>query len=1827
LKKKVDQVNSQELGLSGPGTGQGNDFFRLLVETSNQGILVHRDDKALYANQALAKIYGYDSPAEILALESTLVFFPESDRSYRKSQHDKRLRREVSEVEETSKGLKKNGDIIWVARRSFTIDWEGSTAVCSARSDVTDLVNTENAARENSEQYRALVEFSADAIFIHIDGEFVFANPATVKLFGVGSAADLIGQDLLKRIHPDDRAIVKKRGKSVIKYKNSVEPLEQKVLTEDGRTVDVEASASFVIFKGKPACLVISRDITRRKLTVAALKRSDERFQNAIENLNDGFALFDEEDRLVFCNDEYKVLHEHIADILEPGVTIETMAREGVKRGAIADAKGREEEYIQERLAQHKNPSKEAVNRTYQDGKFIVSMRESRTPDGEYVTVQTDITEQVKTANLLHEAVESIPNGFALYDDDDRLVLFNENFLRGRPELGETLKLGVRFEDIARSDGKRGVRAKFIGTEKMTIEERIARHKNPKGPMLEPQEDGRILQVEEVKTQRGGVAVIRTDITEQKRIELAVRENEERYRTLVEFSPDAIFIHVEGKIVFANPAAIKLFGADSQEDLIGHGIFDIVHADNKEIVAERIKAMIENKVPALPLEQKFMTIDGRVVDVEAGANFVMFNGEPAILAIARDITSRKAAEEALRSSEEGFRGAIENLNDGFALFDADDRLVYSNNEYKNLHPHIIDIIKPGVTVGTLVRAAVERGAVPNAKGQEEAFIRERLERYENPSGEPTVRTYAHGMIVSMRECRTPQGGFVTAQTNITEQVMAERLLREAVESIPEGFALYDEEDRLVLFNKNYLKDRPNLGSILKLGSTFEEILRENENSGVRSGYLGMDRISIEERRAHHENPKGPLVERQPNGRTLQVEEVKTPRGGTAVIRTDITEQVQTSERLKIAVDSLPDGFALYDKDDRLVLFNENYIKERPEIAKILKIGMTFEEFTRIREDTGIREHHIGSNRITVEERLERHRNPKEPVLAPLADGRVQQVQEVKTAESGIAVIRTDVTALIKAEEALRENEELYRTLVDFSPNAIYFHKDQIIVYANPAAVTIFGVTSVDEIIGKSALGHVPEGLEEIVKQRIEHIIETGETAGMIDQKYVQENGTVIDVEAQGTLISYRGEPAIMVMARDITERKQAEKALRNNEERFRGAIEALQEGFALFDTDDQLVIFNEEYKRLHPVIANMLIPGISYEELLRANIAGGNVTQAVGREEDYIRDRLARHRNPQGPLLGELPDGTWSIITESRTPEGGIVEAQTDITELKQAQADLQTAHDSLEHRVQERTQTLSHEVTERKRTEEALRQSETRVGEAHSRLVDAIESFRDGFLLFDKEDRMIICNESFRREARDVVDILKPGLTFEELLRTRVVRHSDISGGNRDEAWIQDRLEHHRNPKGAFEWVTLDGAYIQLQEFKTQEGGTLLIRQDITERRLAEQALMAAKAEADSANQAKSEFLSSMSHELRTPMNAILGFSQLMKSIPNEPLNEKQSQYVDHILRSGEHLLDLINQVLDFAKIESGMTVLNFQNTRPDEVIVESLALIETRANERDIEVKNETAGADIHNVWTDQTRLKQILLNLLSNAVKYNRRSGQVTVRYMERPNRMIRISVQDTGRGIPQALQEQVFQPFNRLGAEAGEIEGTGIGLTITKQLVVQLGGQIGFESVADEGSTFWIELPITEQEVLDNTPEPRQLEISGQRSEMSEGSQTILYIEDNPANLQLMNEIINKVSGLELVSAYTGEIGIELARTQKPDLILMDINLPGIDGFEALQLFKQNKITQNIPVIALTADVLRQDIEKGLKAGFRGFLSKPIKVNEFLSTIQSVLDTAE
>ncbi len=404
---------------------------------------------------------------------------------------------------------------------------------------------------------------------------------------------------------------------------------------------------------------------------------------------------------------------------------------------------------------------------------------------------------------------------------------------------------------------------------------------------------------------------------------------------------------------------------------------------------------------------------------------------------------------------------------------------------------------------------------------------------------------------------------------------------------------------------------------------------------------------------------------------------------------------------------------------------------------------------------------------------------------------------------------------------------------------------------------------------------------------------------------------------------------------------------------------------------------------------------------------------------------------------------------------------------------------------------------------------------------------------------------------------------------------------------------------------------------------------QDVTNRRQAEEDLRHTKQEAEVANQAKSEFLSSMSHELRTPMNAILGFTQMLQFNPKEPLTETQNSSVDIILQGGNHLLELINQVLELSKIEAGHLSLNVDHIPARDVIDESLNMIVARADMDGIAIIDQIGSTDLPVLWTDKTRLTQVLLNLFSNAVKYNRENGTVTLTCQELPDQILRISVADTGFGIPTEKQDDLFKPFERLGLEAGTIEGTGIGLTITKQIIELLGGHIGFESEVGKGSTFWIDVPMSEKQ--DN--ETVHLEIAKSTGKIfkklgEEGSQySILYVEDNPANMQLMEMIIGRIGNTRLLTARNAELGLDLAKSEHPDLILMDINLPGMNGIEALMQLQNMEETKNIPVIAITAAAIPKDVEAGVKAGFRDYITKPINVPEVIWTIEEILDSIE
>jgi len=365
------------------------------------------------------------------------------------------------------------------------------------------------------------------------------------------------------------------------------------------------------------------------------------------------------------------------------------------------------------------------------------------------------------------------------------------------------------------------------------------------------------------------------------------------------------------------------------------------------------------------------------------------------------------------------------------------------------------------------------------------------------------------------------------------------------------------------------------------------------------------------------------------------------------------------------------------------------------------------------------------------------------------------------------------------------------------------------------------------------------------------------------------------------------------------------------------------------------------------------------------------------------------------------------------------------------------------------------------------------------------------------------------------------------------------------------------------------------------------------------------------------------MSHELRSPLNAILGFAQLMESDAT-PATASQKASIDEIRRAGWYLLELINEILDLAQIESGKLSLSLEPTSLAEVILECQAMIEPQAEGRGIRM----TFPQFDRPWfitADRTRLKQVLINLMSNAVKYNQAGGTVVVDCVGSTGERTRINVRDTGAGLPPEKLAQLFQPFNRLGQERGAEQGTGIGLVMSKRLIDLMGGLLGVESNVGVGSVFWCELDAAAAPEIEAKPAELAL-AEGTQPESGAPLRTLLYVEDNPANSKLVEQLIARRPTLRLLTAVDSNQGIQLARAHQPDVILMDINLPGISGIEAMKILRDDPTTAHIPIVALSANAMPRDVAKGLEAGFFSYLTKPIKVPEFMAALDAALHSA-
>ena len=650
-------------------------------------------------------------------------------------------------------------------------------------------------------------------------------------------------------------------------------------------------------------------------------------------------------------------------------------------------------------------------------------------------------------------------------------------------------------------------------------------------------------------------------------------------------------------------------------------------------------------------------------------------------------------------------------------------------------------------------------------------------------------------------------------------------------------------------------------------------------------------------------------------------------------------------------------------------------------------------------------------------------------------------------------------------------------------------------------------------------------------------------------RYLRING-VPTFDANGVFGGYRG--TTVDETAEVSARQEAE-GIQNL---LRLTTESVPAFIGYHDRETRFRYANSFYKR---------IAGVEADALIGRTIAEVFGPEMAKRSQPYVERALngeiTRHDNDLVALDGTVVQ-TESTLIPDRDENGEVIGFFV-----------------------------MSLDVTERKRAE--LERERTRLAlEAAQRLAH-VGSFERTFAT----DYFYWTQELYRIHGLDPDG---PPITMDLFLQ-----HVHPNDRDRVQRVLEKAVRTHQRsysfeyravrPDGVERNVTTSGEYTY-----DADGQPLKLIgsiQDITAQKRIQAALERAKLDAETANRAKTEFLSSMSHELRTPMNAVLGYTQLLLQNKKEPVSVRQQRQLNQILKSGQHLLNLINDILDLSRIESGRVELAIKDLALNKVIAECLGLVESLAARNRIAIDDKTLGKAPFIVHCDDVRLKQAMVNLLSNAIKFNRMGGKVTVDCEERPDGSIRIAIEDIGNGIALARQRELFEPFSRLDATQRGIEGTGIGLAISKQLIERMGGKIGFTSEIGVGSTFWIEVPSTADRLgeergtrIVNTPETEpafKLSTGGRRK--------LLYVEDDESNLRLLEEVVSHIPNLSLLSATDAENGIRIARETHPDIIVMDINLPGMNGFEALAKLKREPETNNIPVIALSAAAMSKDIQ--------------------------------
>ena len=1250
---------------------------------------------------------------------------------------------------------------------------------------------------------------------------------------------------------------------------------------------------------------------------------------------------------------------------------------------------------------------------------------------------------------------------------------------------------------------------------------------------------------------------------EKKQAEETIKKSEERYRVFINSTNDMAFLKDdEFKYLLVNKANADFFEKE-EKDIIGQTDFEFMEKN----VAQKCLQTDEKAILSDDIIISEETVKDRVFETHK-FRVPLVHGKYGVGGYIRDITERRWAENDLRKNEEHYRTLLKAIPDMMFRLDANYRIIDYHAEdlsvlfvppKKFFGKHFNEVLPPEI-------------AKQFAKSIEKSHKTGEITKFEYEAEIPDGRKcYYEARVTYYRD------EIVVIIRDITERKESE----EALQKSEERFQLAARATNDIIYDWN-LKNGEGWfsGSYTKLfgyddtTAVFDYWKENIHPEDLKKALFITDSVIngggeswTTEYRFKRENGSYAYV--LDRGYVIRDKNKKAVRLIGSII--DFTERKKAEEALRKSEEKYRSIFENV-QDVFYQLNNEGIITEiSPSVEKYINykrenlIGKTSDVFY---QNTNNRD-------MFLQEMQEKGKVTDYEIKLVTNDGIVRDASvsahlryDENNNIAGIEGSLRDITERKRIQEALMESEEQYRKLYELSPETIYVQSEGNIVFINPAGLKLLKAKDENEIIGRKVLDFIHPEFREIVSNRMADIRNNSANAPLKEEKYICLDGSIVDVEVIGTAFTFKGKGAALVVLRDITERKKYEVALKESEERYRILIETMHDGVMQVDNDDKIQFVNNS-------MCDIL--GYTYHELI-----GKVGTETIIFKDDWDIVREKNRTRLKGisdiyEVRGIKKTGEIIWLNVSGTPIGdksgkviGSVGFLSDITERKRAEEEVIKISQAIKQSP------VTVVITDIKGDIEYV----------NPKFVE-VTGYRPEEVI-GSNPRVLKSGEKTSEEYKDLWDTILKG-----------------------NDWIGEF--HNKKKNGELYWEKASISPVKNSEGKITH--FLAVKEDVTEKKLKEEELIKAKEKAEESERLKSSFLANMSHELRTPMVGILGFAELLRDMTDNP---ELKDFSDNILRSGKRLLETLNLILDLSRIEAGKLEMKSSEVDIVQLTNEVYQSYTAEAAKKKIKFTIESSAEQILSK-VDERMLWEAINNLINNAIKYTK-SGEVKIELSINENKKAVMKISDTGIGIPKESIGVIFEEFRQVseGYSRG-FEGTGLGLTITKNFIEKIGGSITVESEMGVGSVFKIELPLLESEIVKQPVK----EIEDEKELLPQNKEVhVLCVDDDSFTREYLDYVLKDVYKLSF--AENGIAAIEMAKSQKFNLILMDINLgKGMDGIEATRKVHKLPGYSVVPVIAMTAFAMKGDREEFINAGLTDYISKPFKSNELIKLVNSVL----